>query len=84
MAPRAGTGTTYEVVRGDLSDLRATGSVDGAPCLAGSLGDAFLEDFDTPPSGDGFYFVVRAANSCGDGGWGSSSGGTPRSHASCP
>ncbi|HEX4823660.1 MAG TPA: S8 family serine peptidase [Candidatus Polarisedimenticolaceae bacterium] len=80
---QAGNATVYDVVRGDLQTLRATGTIADALChgpagTATSLGDPSIPAVDA-----GFYYVVRARNACGDGGWGASSSG-PRTHATCP
>ena len=67
-----GPGTQYDVHRGALSDLKRVG-FDGGSCLT-SGSDATipsLEDVDSPPPGDGFYYVVRAENQLGATTWGS-------------
>jgi len=73
-AGRAGSGTRYSVISGLLSDLHADGNFDSACTDADGLVDP--EAIDTrpdPPLGDGYYFLVRAGNGCGDGTFGDSS-----------
>ena len=82
-AHQAGNGTTYDVVRGDLQTLRAVGTIADAACLGAPATASSAPDPATPAPDAGFYYVVRARNACGDGGWGASSSGA-RSHASCP
>ena len=82
-ARQAGNGTAYTVVRGDLETLRATGTIADATCL-GVTTSSSAPDPAMPALGAGFYYLVRARNACGDGGWGAASDGTPRSHANCP
>jgi serine protease AprX len=83
-APAAGAGSVYDVIRGDLDDLRATGSIGPASCLEAPAVDASVADPEVPAARRGFYYVVQARNACGDGGWGSGSAGAPRTRASCP
>ena len=78
-ARQAGNGTAYDVVRGDLQTLRATGTIADAACH-GTVGTSTsIADAATPAPDAGFYYVVRARNGCGDGGWGAA-----RSHGTCP
>ncbi|MDQ7007953.1 MAG: S8 family serine peptidase [Acidobacteriota bacterium] len=79
----AGDGTTYDLLRGTLTDLRARGGVDDATCLAAELTEAATSDPATPPPGDGFHYLVRAANACGSSDWGRASDSTPRSATAC-
>ena len=84
MSHAAGPGTVYDLVRGAVSDLRSSGSIATAACVAaGTAATSFTETL-TPAAGDGYYYVVRARNACGSGGWGQTSAGAPRSHADCP
>ena len=79
---QAGTATVYDVASGLLSNLPG-----GAPagCLARDLTVTVYFDGSTAPAGDGFYYLVRARNSCGPApgeGWGRDSLGAPR--PACP
>ena len=84
LASEAGTGTLYDVIKGDLDDLRATGDVSAASCVGSASTAAFLSDPLDPAEGTGVYYVIQARNACGLSGFGASSDGTPRVHASCP
>jgi hypothetical protein len=84
LSHEAGDGTVYDLARGTLLDLHASGAIGGAACLpAGTTATTFSETL-SPAPGDGFYYVVRGRNACGAGGWGADSAGTPRAHADCP
>jgi len=84
LAPNAGIGTVYDVVEGNLGTLAATGTIDAAVCV-GSVGTAASRlDPSVPAPGSGFFYVIQGRNSCGAGGFGAASNGTPRTHASCP
>lgn len=66
-----GSSATYGVVSGALSDLRATGSFSAACALGGSLTtQAVTDSRPAPAAGDGYYYLVRASNSCGVGTYG--------------
>jgi serine protease AprX len=84
LAPLAGNGTVYDVVRGDLDALRASGTIAAAVCAASATTATFGVDPQSPLPDAGFYYLVQARNTCGNGGWGAASDGTPRSHAACP
>ena len=81
---QAGDATFYDVARGDLAILRALGTIDAAACLGAASNLSSRTDASLPPTGSGYYYVVRARNVCGDGGWGAGSDGIPRSHTTCP
>lgn len=67
----AGPDTRYDVVRGTLSSLRATGGYGSATCLwNGFGGNVFQDPAPDPPPGDGFWYFVRAENVCGVGSYG--------------
>ncbi len=84
LALEAGAGTVYDLLRGDLADLRDQEMIENAVCLAGGTPTASFDDFDSPLLDAGFYYLVQARNGCGTGGWGADSSGTERVHASCP
>jgi hypothetical protein len=62
--PYQGSGVTYDVVRGTLSALRATGgnfadaSV-GLACIKNDFANVTAADATNPPSADGFFYVMR-------------------------
>ncbi|HEX4825414.1 MAG TPA: S8 family serine peptidase [Candidatus Polarisedimenticolaceae bacterium] len=82
--PAGGSATVYDVIAGDLSNLRATGLVASAVCLGSSSATPLRTDPVVPPVGSGTYYVIQARNGCGTSGFGVTSGGIPRAHASCP
>jgi subtilisin family serine protease len=82
-AAGAGSGTVYDLIRGDLESLRAGDAVDTAACLA-SMGVPAFEDASVPDEESGYYYLVAAWNGCGAGGFGADSTGTQRTHAACP
>jgi hypothetical protein len=79
----AGPATVYDVITGPLDDLPG-GVLDLAACRGNDLaaGSASIPLTVSPdrPS----YLLVRAQNSCGTGGWGTTSGGAPRTATACP
>jgi hypothetical protein len=69
--PAGGPGVQYDVVRGDLSELRSTsGSFSSAFCLYTNSG-AQVSDSSTPPAGAGYYYVARDGFAGFDGTWNS-------------
>ena len=62
--------SAYDVVVGAIGVLRSGGGDFTAAtlaCLADDTGTASLTVAGTPPSGDGFWFLVRPVNACGNG-----------------
>lgn len=80
----AGAGTTYDVARGSVTALRTSGDPGTAETFACALADPETTDPASPVHDDGFWYVVRATNSCGDGTWGASSSGAARDLTVCP
>lgn len=78
-AHAAGNGTVYDVVRGDLGALRATGTIDSSACLGAPPTTPSVLDASVPAAGAGFYYAIQARNACERGGWGAA-----RARASCP
>ena len=78
-----GSATLYDVLQGSLSGLPVGGSgaetclVDGVPGTVAASGAA-------PAPGEGFWYLVRGANVCGVGGYGSASNLSPRISHTCP
>jgi hypothetical protein len=81
--PGAGSSTVHAVLRGLPSEL-PVGSGATEICLDASLSESQLTDPEDPPSGQGFYYLVRAWNACGTGTFGFSSLGMERSSSACP
>ncbi len=69
---RAGVGTVlYDVVGGALSDLRSAGLASAATCLAGNVQAPAYDDVRAnPAAADGYFYLTRAGNTCGSGGFG--------------
>jgi subtilisin family serine protease len=84
LAIAAGSGTLYDVLKGDLDALRASGAITAAFCLGGSGTSSSRSDSEVPAEGTGFYYLVQARNSCGLGGFGANGDGVARIHSSCP
>jgi len=82
-APTAGVATTHQLLRGPVGGL-PVGSGGAEICLSAGTTAASLIDSDVPSAGAGFWYVVRAANSCGQGGYGTTSAGQNRASATCP
>jgi subtilisin family serine protease len=82
--PAGGSGTVYDVLRGSLLTLRATGLIASAVCLGLSSATPQRVDPVMPPAGSGTFYLIQARNGCGVSGFGTNSGGAPRVHASCP
>jgi len=79
--------TSSSVLRGQLSGLPVGPVGDDELCLdSGTIGNS-ATDPETPNPGDGFWYLVHAANPCGNGPYGSQVENgvpTPRVSATCP
>ena len=82
-AANSGSGTIYDVMRGNLVEL-PVGSGVSETCLESGSIDASSEDLETPLPGSGFYYIVRGVNNCGTGTYGFASSNTERTSAACP
>jgi len=63
-ASMAGSGTVYDIATGELGALLGSGSFSGATCLADDVPDSFYADTQDS-DGPGYYYLLRAGNSCG-------------------
>jgi len=79
-------GDSYDVVRGLVSRLRGEGLAAASNCARSDLPTSIWSDVDPPPpSGDGFFYLVRAGNTCIEGSYGTATGGADRQPANdCP
>ena len=69
----AGSSTLYDIVKGDLSDLRTDADFLLAFCLASGLaGNSFVDSTPNPLLKDGDYRFLRARNNCRAGSYGNS------------
>jgi hypothetical protein len=62
--PYQGAGVTYDVVRGKLSGLRATGGNYADPslgtvCVKDNFANVTAADSTNPPGGDGYFYLMR-------------------------
>jgi hypothetical protein len=76
----SGDGALYDVVRGTLSQL-PPGT--GLTCLKNDATARSLSDGAIPPTGTGFYYLIRTSNVCGTGTFGTGTSGVPRNTAAC-
>jgi hypothetical protein len=80
--PGAGLETVHNVVRGDLRDFPVNAAA-SLFCLAPGLTGASTTDPEMPANKAGYYYLVGATNSCGEG-YGVDGGGTPYTVTVCP
>jgi hypothetical protein len=78
----AGSGTTYDVIRADLSGLPVGSSPEA--CLEPGSVDASAEDNATTPPRTGSWYLVRGRNNCGLGTYGADTLGNERVSTACP
>jgi len=83
LAVKAGDGTVYDAIVGDLGALRATRTIAAAGCLGSASTAASRIDATVPEPGSGLYYLIQARNLCGSGGFGAASDGTLRTHTTC-
>lgn len=83
LAASAGSGTVYDVARGDLATLASSGTGASSALGCAVAGNA-TSDPAVPVGGAGVYYLVRGRNGCGVGGWGAGSSGAPRVSGACP
>jgi hypothetical protein len=76
-AATAGSGTVYDVVRGEIAQLPVGNG--GETCLVSGSGTAQATDAALPAPDTAFYYLVRARNACAVGTYGAS-----RSTSACP
>ena len=79
-------GAVYDIAGDLLSTIPAEGGLSGTDCVAAGLAtDAWQYGRPDPPSPDGYYYLVRGRNSCGDWDYGTDSDGADRGlEAVCP
>ena len=83
LAGQAGTGTVYDLASGAISSLAVSGTGTSGS-LACAVAATTYTDFTTLLPDTGVYYLVRARNVCGIGGWGRGSDGVERSSGACP
>ena len=85
-AASGGTSPAYDIVGGSLGALLTDGGVQEASCLQNNDPQTNWNDSQPNPApGAGYYYIVRAQNSCGSGTYGSATSGAERHPATdCP
>jgi Lamin Tail Domain len=78
----------YDVLRGRVADWPVGSAPATESCLADGLTGTTTTDAGLPSPGDGYWYIVRAENACGAGGYGSQSlhgvPAAPRLSTTCP
>ena len=82
-AANSGSGTLYQVARGSLAEF-PVGSGPEEICLDSGVAGTSLVDSQPVVPATGVYYLVRGANACGVGGYGSDSMLGERLTAVCP
>jgi hypothetical protein len=77
-----GSAPSYDVLRGSLGEL-PVGTGAAETCFEPAGADTTAFDDSVPEAGTGWWYLVRATNGCGTGGYGQTSDGTPRESAAC-
>lgn len=83
LASSAGSGTVYDLARGDIASLLTSGTAASAALACASPATS-ASDPALPAAGAGFYYLVRGRNTCAIGTWGTGSDGLPRASGACP
>jgi hypothetical protein len=68
-APAAGEDTVHDLIRGVIADLPVSGA-ESEVCLLPDSPPSFFVDTDEPAPDQGYYYIVRGHNECGDGSYG--------------
>jgi hypothetical protein len=80
-----GSGVVYDLIGGDIPDMRAAGGVDAATCLVQDFaGTSWSDPQPDPGPGEGYYYLLRGNNLCGDGSYGEGNAGVRSPGAACP
>lgn len=82
-APRSGSGTVYDVVRGWIGELPVRSGGPGETCAVLATPATGLPADSSPAPGVGYYYVVRGKNACGVGTYGFASGPIERTSVAC-
>jgi Thrombospondin type 3 repeat len=85
LAGSGGTADAYDVAGGTLDALRSDGGTTAAACLDNDAAAAtWVDSRPDPDPGQGYYYVVRAENLCGNGTYGAGTDGMERAPTACP
>ena len=70
-ASATGPGVVYDVVTGTIAGLRTSGLAGATSCLGSDLTTpSYTDTRPAPTIGQAYYYLVRAQNACGSGGFG--------------
>ena len=75
--PGGGTPSSYDVIR-------SSGPADWSMATCLDAPGTSLSDPTAPSPGESLFYLARARNTCGIGGWGETSAGVPRAGPACP
>ena len=80
--------TAYDLLRGRVADWPVGSNPATETCLSGDVSGTTGSDASIPAEGGGYWYLVRAANACGAGSYGSQASHgaptAPRTSATCP
>src|SRR6185436_4939880 len=78
----------YDTLRGRVRDWPVGWNVATEACLFDDASGTTSSDAAVPAPGEGYWYLVRAGNACGHGGYGSQASSgvptVPRTSTSCP
>src|SRR5262249_27246115 len=84
-ASNSGSGTTYQMMLGDVSEAGSFVTNPQDHCQADGVSGTEVFDSSTPPSpGRSWFYLVRGTNSCGRGRYETASDGSDRLSTVCP
>jgi hypothetical protein len=74
-----GTATGYDIAGNDIASLQLDSGSVNAVCFEDDFNsNQWIDTQGVPANDSGFYYIIRAQNSCGDGGYGTETGGAER------
>lgn len=82
-ATYAGSGVSYDLLRGDLADVATYAGAPNDRCVADDNVSITQIDGTVPPPGSGFFYLVRGNNSCGAGRYQTGIAGADRTSPTC-
>lgn len=81
--PESGSATVHDILRGDLSQL-PVGLGASETCLLNGTSLATATDSSLPLPANGYWYLIRGRNVCGNGSYGITSNSDVRASNSCP